>query len=184
MLVSFIPILVAIVIASQLIFGEMRHSSQLTKLATLTELSVKMSNLVHEQQKERGATAVFVGSKGAKFGPELARQRSQTNEKRGEFDKFLTGFDTSQFDSVFKTKFDALLAFNREAQKNVTGRVTLHLYKGNISIARRSSPNSLYDDSIATMEGGGSYNQNDAEGFLRIQGLPGRVQSRITPRQY
>ncbi len=81
-------------------------------------------------------------------------------------------------------KFDALLAFNREAQKHVTGSVTLDLYKGNISIAKRSSPNSLYDDQIATMEGGGSYNQDDAEGFLRIQGLPGRVQARILPREY
>ncbi len=34
------------------------------------------------------------------------------------------------------------------------------------------------------MEGGGSYNQDDAEGFLRIQGLPGRVQARVTPRIY
>ena len=81
-------------------------------------------------------------------------------------------------------KFDSLLAFNKEAQKNVNGSVTLDLYKGNISVAKRSSPNSLYDDQIATMEGGGSYNQDDAEGFLRIQGLPGRVQARILPREY
>ena len=81
-------------------------------------------------------------------------------------------------------KFDSLLAFNKEAQKNVTGSVTLDLYKGNISVANRSSPNSLYDDQIATMEGGGTYNQDDAEGFLRIQGLPGRVQARISPREY
>ena len=81
-------------------------------------------------------------------------------------------------------KFDSLLAFNREAQNNVNGSVTLDLYKGNISVAQRSSPNSLYDDQIATMEGGGSYNQDDAEGFLRIQGLPGRVQAEISPRTY
>jgi len=81
-------------------------------------------------------------------------------------------------------KFDSLLAFNQEAQKPVTGSVTLDLYKGNISVADRSSPNSLYDDQIATMEGGGSYNQDDAEGFLRIQGLPGRVQANVLPRQY
>ena len=84
----------------------------------------------------------------------------------------------------FCPKFDALLAFIREAQKPVTGSVTLELYKGNISISKRSSPNSLYDDSIATMEGGGSYNQDDAEGFLRIQGLPSRVQARVRPREY
>jgi argininosuccinate synthase len=81
-------------------------------------------------------------------------------------------------------KFDSLLAFNREAQKPVNGSVTLDLYKGNISVADRSSPNSLYDDQIATMEGGGSYNQDDAEGFLRIQGLPGRVQANVLPRNY
>lgn len=81
-------------------------------------------------------------------------------------------------------KFDSLLAFNREAQKTVTGSVTLDLYKGNISIVKRSSPNSLYDDQIATMEGGGTYNQDDAEGFLRIQGLPGRVQAKVCPREY
>ena len=84
----------------------------------------------------------------------------------------------------YSAKFDALLAFIREAQKNVTGEVTLNLYKGNIQVDSRTSPNSLYDEGIATMEGGGSYNQTDAEGFLRIQGLPSRVQGRVTPREY
>jgi argininosuccinate synthase len=84
----------------------------------------------------------------------------------------------------YHAKLDALLAFIRQAQKPVTGEVTLHLYKGNISVASRQSPNNLYDEGIASMEGGGSYNQTDAEGFLRIQGLPGRVQGRVTPRNW
>lgn len=84
----------------------------------------------------------------------------------------------------YTPKMDALMAFNREAQKPVTGEVTLSLYKGNVSVAQRSSPFSLYDTAIATMEGGGSYNQDDAEGFLRIQGLPSRVQGIIRPRLY
>ncbi len=84
----------------------------------------------------------------------------------------------------YHAKFDALLAFIREAQKPVTGEVSLDLYKGNINVAGRSSPNSLYDEGIATMEGGGSYNQTDAEGFLRIQGLPGRVQAGMRRREY
>jgi len=84
----------------------------------------------------------------------------------------------------YHAKFDALLAFIEEAQKPVTGEVVLNLYKGNIEVAGRKSPNSLYDEGIATMEGGGSYNQTDAEGFLRIQGLPGRVQAGMRPREY
>lgn len=84
----------------------------------------------------------------------------------------------------YHAKMDALMAFIRQSQEPVTGEVNLNLYKGNILVAGRSSPNSLYDEGIATMEGGGSYNQTDAEGFLRIQGLPGRVQARVWPRKW
>ena len=78
----------------------------------------------------------------------------------------------------YTAKMDALQALIRDAQKHTTGEVRLSLYKGNIMVDSRTSPNNLYDEGIATMEGGGSYNQTDAEGFLRIQGLPCRVQGR------
>ncbi len=84
----------------------------------------------------------------------------------------------------YTPKMDALMAFSQQAQSTVTGEVTLLLYKGNIAVSKRSSPLSLYDAAIATMEGGGSYNQDDAEGFLRIQGLPSRVQGRVRPRDF
>lgn len=84
----------------------------------------------------------------------------------------------------YHAKLDALMAFIRDAQKTVTGEVSLNLYKGNIIVDGRSSPYSLYDEGIATMEGGGSYNQTDAEGFLRIQGLPSRVQAKVWPRKF
>lgn len=80
-------------------------------------------------------------------------------------------------------KMDALLAFIRESQQPVTGSVELNLYKGNILVKSRESSESLYDAAIASMEGGGSYDQTDAEGFLRILGLPLRVQGGIRPRK-
>jgi argininosuccinate synthase len=84
----------------------------------------------------------------------------------------------------FVPKMDALMAFMREVQKPATGEVTLGFYKGNVLVQGRTSPNSLYDASIASMEAGGSYDQTDAEGFLRIQGLPSRVLGRVRPRKY
>lgn len=84
----------------------------------------------------------------------------------------------------FVPKMDALMAFLRETQQPVTGSVTLGLYKGNVAIHGRTSSQSLYDAEIASMEGGGSYDQTDAEGFLRIQGLPGRVLGKVRPREY
>jgi argininosuccinate synthase len=83
----------------------------------------------------------------------------------------------------YSAKLDALMAFIRQAQRPVSGEVSLNLYKGNMQVAGRRSPNSLYDEGIATMEGGGDYNQTDAEGFLRIQGLPSRAQARVRPRE-
>ena len=69
-------------------------------------------------------------------------------------------------------------------QQPVTGEVTLGFYKGNVMVRGRTSPNSLYDAAVASMEGGGSYDQTDAEGFLRLQGLPSRVLGKVRPRTY
>ncbi len=84
----------------------------------------------------------------------------------------------------FVPKMDALMAFSRSVEQPVTGEVTLGLYKGNVFVRGRTSPNSLYDAAVASMEGGGSYDQTDAEGFLRIQGLPSRVLGKVRPRKY
>ncbi|MGB9601353.1 MAG: argininosuccinate synthase [Verrucomicrobiia bacterium] len=75
----------------------------------------------------------------------------------------------------------ALQAFITESQKNVTGTVRLKLYKGNIMVAGRKSPFSLYNPQIATMEADPTkaYNQDDATGFIRINGLRLRVAAQV-----
>ncbi|MCL2005469.1 MAG: argininosuccinate synthase [Planctomycetaceae bacterium] len=83
----------------------------------------------------------------------------------------------------YSAKMDALLAFIREAQRPVSGTVELNLYKGNVVVRSRSSANSLYDEGLATMEGGGAYDQGDATGFVRIQSLPSGVQGKMRPRR-
>jgi argininosuccinate synthase len=77
---------------------------------------------------------------------------------------------------------ECLDAFVNATQQNVTGVVRCELYKGSLRITGRKSPFSLYDANIATMEAGGSYNQDDASGFLRIVGLPTRVQANLRSR--
>lgn len=74
----------------------------------------------------------------------------------------------------FAPERNALQALVTETQKTVNGEVRLKLYKGNVMNAgRRSATNSLYDEDIATMEGGQeeAYNQNDATGFIALNGL-------------
>lgn len=69
----------------------------------------------------------------------------------------------------------ALAKFVEETQKNVSGQVKLELYKGNIIDAGVDSPNSLYSEEFATFDTDEVYNQYDAEGFIKIFGLPQTV---------
>ena len=64
-------------------------SEESERILVLTELSVKASNLVHELQKERGATAGFIGSKGAKMGSLLEGQRTSTDGFRSTFEQYV-----------------------------------------------------------------------------------------------
>ena len=72
---------------------------------------------------------------------------------------------------------EALDAFVESTQKEVTGSVTLSLYKGNIAIVSRHSEHSLYRTDLAAFTMGDSYDQKDAAGFIRILGLPARSRS-------
>ncbi len=72
---------------------------------------------------------------------------------------------------------EALDAFVETTQQNVTGTVTLSLYKGNISIVSRKSEYSLYRTDLSSFTMGASYDQKDAEGFIRILGLPSRCRA-------
>jgi len=69
---------------------------------------------------------------------------------------------------------EALDAFVESTQKEMTGSVTLSLYKGNVSILSRESENSLYRIDLSSFTMGDSYDQKDAAGFIRILGLPSR----------
>jgi argininosuccinate synthase len=69
---------------------------------------------------------------------------------------------------------EALDAFVETTQEDVTGSITLSLYKGNVSVVSRHSDHSLYDTDLSSFTMGDSYDQKDAAGFIRILGLPSR----------
>jgi len=79
------------------------------------------------------------------------------------------------FGQWFTPLREALDSFVEMTQRNVTGTVTLGLYKGNVRVLDRASPHSLYDTSIGGFTMGADYNQEDAEGFINILGLPIRM---------
>lgn len=72
---------------------------------------------------------------------------------------------------------DALLAAATSLAQQLTGDVVIKLYKGNVTVAKRRSPNSLYSEAFATFEGDEVYNQKDAEGFIRLYSLASRIRA-------
>jgi len=67
---------------------------------------------------------------------------------------------------------ESLAAFVDKTQETVTGEVTLKLYKGNMINAGVTSPNSLYDEEVATFDEDQVYDQKDSAGFINLYGLP------------
>jgi len=74
---------------------------------------------------------------------------------------------------------EALDAFVQKTQEPMTGTVRLKLYKGNVILVGRKSPHSLYREDYATFGQEDVYNQKDAEGFIRLFGLPMKVRALI-----
>ena len=71
----------------------------------------------------------------------------------------------------FAPERDMLQALVDKSQEQASGSVRLKLYKGNVIVSGRSSPNSLYSEDLVTFEEGAGYDQTDAEGFIKLNAL-------------
>lgn len=77
----------------------------------------------------------------------------------------------------YSPEMKALQAYIDATQENVSGTARMKLYKGNCTVVGRKSPNSLYSEAFATFEKDEVYNQKDAIGFIRLNGLRLRIQN-------
>ena len=99
-------------------------------------------------------------------------------------DKLASEYATLVYNGLwFSKKRESLDAFINETQKNVTGTVKVKLFKGNCTIVGRKSPITLYEPDIATFEESHLYDQKDATGFLRIFGLPLKVEALLKKKK-
>lgn len=84
----------------------------------------------------------------------------------------------------FDPEREMLQAAIDASQHNVTGRVRLKLYKGNVIVTGRQAPRSLYQPDLVTFEeGAADYNQADAHGFIRLNALRLRVNRMVADRK-
>ena len=100
-LLLIFPVLGLLYFSVNGVLEKYRLTGEMSSLQNLSALAVRISALVHETQKERGATAGFLGSGGATFGSEIKGQRAETDRKIIVLREFLKGFDSNRFGNEF-----------------------------------------------------------------------------------
>jgi methyl-accepting chemotaxis protein len=86
------------------------EAQQTERLGVVVQLSVRLGNLVHEMQKERGLTAVFMSSNGTKLGSELTTQRGTVDGRQREMESFLTAHRAELSASILQRLDPAMAA--------------------------------------------------------------------------
>ena len=121
-----LPVLVVLIILAILIWGEYQ---EIREMDALTPLGVAIGAFVHEAQVERGNTAGFLSSKGARFSDELTVQRKRTQQKMVALEEVLESFDSVSYGS----EFDKALQAAREGMAQIkTHRLQVDTY--NVSV--------------------------------------------------
>jgi len=110
LLIVILPLSAYLCVSGSALLAEYKQFKSYNAIYKLSLLSNNISNLVHELQKERGASAGFLGSKGKKFGDKLSDQRRDTDTKRSDLTEYLTDFELKQFDTGLESKLKNALS--------------------------------------------------------------------------
>ncbi len=102
-LVVIVPIMGILFFGSNIVKTNWQNLNEMSNVQELTEFSVISSKLVHELQKERGASAGFLGAKGKSFGKELIQQRKETDSKLKDFNNYIKNNDLQELSSAFNS---------------------------------------------------------------------------------
>ena len=116
-LMVLVPAVIIFVLLGKGSFKSYSLTQELDKIEQATILATKISALVHNTQKERGASAGFIGSKGEKFVTQLPNIRKDTDSTRAEMESFYRGMDFSVYPKEMQDQMND--AMNRISQLKI-----------------------------------------------------------------
>ncbi|MFA6021200.1 MAG: methyl-accepting chemotaxis protein [Rhodospirillales bacterium] len=112
---AMLPLAIGLVwVSAQSLKEQHQVTRQADELIQLGQLAVATSGAIHEMQRERGATALFLGSKGTKFGAELASQRKVSDGALQAFEAVVKGSNIKEIDADFAKSIDAASDMTRQ----------------------------------------------------------------------
>ena len=117
-LMVFIPAVVIFVLLASNAYKHYEEVQELSKIEEATTLATKISAMVHNTQKERGASAGFVGSGGKKFVDTMPSIRKDTDTTRAEMEAFYATMDMSKYPQAMQEQMND--AMNRLSKLNAT----------------------------------------------------------------
>ncbi len=106
LLIVIFPLAGYLTLSALTLTSDYRQLKSYTAIHELSILSKHISSLVHELQKERGASAGFLSSKGQKFAEKLSSQRRDTDAKKATLNEYLKKFDLKKFDPTLENKIN------------------------------------------------------------------------------
>ncbi|MFA5234227.1 MAG: methyl-accepting chemotaxis protein [Sulfurimonas sp.] len=113
-LITAIVVSFALIIIVLTLSKTITNSAQIAQAQALNELSIKLSHLIHETQKERGASAGYIGSKGNKFGDILPKQRELTKEEHDDLTAYIKTLNMESFPKELSSEISS---FNADMNK-------------------------------------------------------------------
>jgi methyl-accepting chemotaxis protein len=128
-----LPILAVLVMSGLIIAQQLSAVRQADQLSRLSGLSARLSDLVHELQKERGMSALFIGSRGQQMGAELQSQRRDTDRRIAEVRQTLETVSLADYSAELRKSVDTAIA----------GLSDLDARRGDISAMRLAGPDSF-----------------------------------------
>jgi methyl-accepting chemotaxis protein len=148
-LIALLPLSALLLMSSFVVIRQVDDMQSAEKIISLTNLSVHVSDLIHELQKERGMSAGHLGSRGQKFKVELVRQRENTDAHLKKLNHFLREFDAELNREIAQGMASADSQMDRlnEIRQGVSALTA----NGEATLAYYSSLNAAYLDIIAQL---------------------------------
>ncbi len=105
---AIFPLVIALGFMFNLVLDKFSLSEEMGRQELLNKFVISTGSMLHEIQKERGASGVFLGSKGKRFKSELSSQRALTDSQRARYTQFLSGFDAASYGGELSSRVRAV----------------------------------------------------------------------------